>query len=52
MVLLCTLFKPGISLWATKTEVYISVTHTAYTGMVHRHPRITQVNTKELVLGP
>lgn len=26
LVLLRTLFKPGISLWVTKTEVYISVT--------------------------
>lgn len=52
LVLLRTPFKPGISLWATKAEVYISVTHTAYTGMAHRHPCITQVNTKELVLGP
>lgn len=52
LVLLRTLFKPGISLWVTKTEVYISVTHTTYTGMAHRYPRITKVNTKELVLGP
>lgn len=52
LVLLCTLFKPGISLWVTKTEVYISVNTYGYAGMAHRHSHITQVNTKELVLGP